>query len=320
MTWFILTLSCIILWGVTDILYKASSDQNDPLSHYKTFVWIGIIMLLAGGIMSTWSDTLLTSLHAVKDNLLYLVPLCLVYAIALFFGLLGKKHLDASLVSPLENIDGAIAAIIIYFYYLITGYIHPEYQFGVIDVIATVLIIVGVILLGRQEQALFKQELLLDENKKKHRFGALVLFFPLLYNLADVFSSAEISGVVSEGTEVFIPAIDFFIFESVGFAIIALGIWLYMLIVKKHAYNPFQTEEMMRCGAATGETCGTITFIFAAGIKPTVTAPITSLYCLITLVLARIFLKERLTKKQYLSLAFLIVGIAMFGISQIFHM
>jgi drug/metabolite transporter (DMT)-like permease len=33
--------------------------------------------------------------------------------------------------------------------------------------------------------------------------------------------------------------------------------------------------------------------------------------------LARIFLKERLTKKQYLSLVFLIAGIALLGISEI---
>ena len=61
MSWFILTLACIILWGVADILYKVSLDYNDSLSHYKSFVWIGIIMVLAGCVMSTWSNTLLDS-------------------------------------------------------------------------------------------------------------------------------------------------------------------------------------------------------------------------------------------------------------------
>ena len=96
MNWFLLILGCIILWSVTDILYKVSSPHDDPLSHYKTFVWIGIVMAIAGGIMSTWSDTLLDSIKMVKDNVLYLVPLCLVYAVALFFGLMGKKYLAAS--------------------------------------------------------------------------------------------------------------------------------------------------------------------------------------------------------------------------------
>jgi drug/metabolite transporter (DMT)-like permease len=58
-------------------------------------------------------------------------------------------------------------------------------------------------------------------------------------------------------------------------------------------------------------------FIFAASINPVLTTPITSLYFLVTIVLARVFLKERLTKKQYISMAFLMAGIVLFGISGI---
>ena len=317
MTWFLLTLACIVLWGITDILYRASSDQNDPLSHYKTFIWIGIIMTVAACIMSTWSDTLADTINMVRGDVLYLVPLCLVYAIALFFGLLGKKHLYASVISPLENIDGAMGVLIIYFYYLLTGYIHPDYSFKTIDLIAAAAIIAGVILLGSQEQELLKQEAHLREDKKKHRYGALALFFPLIYNLADVFSVAEISGIVSTGAEGTIPAIDFFILECAGFALVSVCMWLYLLIAKKYAYNPFDEGELIRCGAATGETFGTMTFLLAAGINPVLTGPVTSSYCIVTIILARIFLKERLTKKQYVSLALLLFGIALLGISDI---
>ena len=324
MNWFILTLACIILWSVTDILYKASFYKDDPLSYYKSFVWVGLVMALAGFVMSNWSDTLLDSIKIVKDDVLYLVPLCLVYAFAWFFGLVGNKHLGASVVSTIENIDGALVTIIVYYYYLLTGYIHPSYKIGAMDVIATVFIIIGVILLGKEEQALMRKEMNLSEDKKKHRFGALALFFPIIYTLIDVFSIAEIggvnanSGIVTAGEEGSIPAIDFFIFECAGFALVTICVWLYMLIVKKYIYNPFQEEELIRCGAATGETVGTMAFIFAASINPILTAPITSLYCLVTIILARIFLKERLNKKQFISLAFLIVGIALFGISGIF--
>ena len=321
MTWLILTLACILLWGITDILYKATFHKDDPLSYHKSFVWVGIIMALAGFIMSNWSDTLLESVKMVKDDVVYLIPLCLVYAFAWFFGLLGNKHLEASVVSTVENIDGALVAIIIYYYYLLTGYIDPAYKIGIVDVIATVLVIIGVILIGREEQSLMRKEMHLDDNKKKHRFGALALFFPIIYTLIDVFSIAEIggvtanSGIVTAGDEAFIPAIDFFIFECAGFMLVAIFVWLYMAIVKKHIYNPFQEEELIRCGAAAGETAGTMAFIFAASLNPVLTAPVTSLYCLVTIVLARIFLKERLTKKQFISLAFLVAGIALFGIS-----
>ena len=318
MTWLILTLSCIILWGITDILYKKSSDYNDPLSQYKTFVWIGIVMAPAGVIMAICSDTLLDSIMMVKDNL-YLIPLCVFYAIALFFGLLGAKHLDASVVSPLENIDGAMAAIILYFFFLFTGRSHITDKIGLVQLVGTVAIVVGVVLLGIQEQSLSKQETHLSENKKRHRLGALALIFPIVYNLVDAVSMVAVGITVSEETDVAIPDIDFFIFESLGFVVVAICVWFYMLIIKKYKYNPFKKEELVRCGAATGETFGTMAFTFAVGISPILTAPITSSYCFVTIVLARIFLKERLTKKQYLSLAFLVVGIALLGVSEIIN-
>ena len=318
MTWLMLTFACIILWGITDILYKKSSNYNDPLSQYKTFVWIGIVMAPAGIIMALCSETLLDSIMMVKDNL-YFIPLCVFYAIALFFGLLGAKHLDASVVSPLENIDGAMAAIILYFFFLFTGRSHITDKIGLVQLVGTVAIVVGVVLLGIQEQSLSKQETHLSENKKRHRLGALALIFPFVYNLVDAVSMVAVGITVSEETDVAIPDIDFFIFESLGFVVVAICIWFYMLIIKKYKYDPFKKEELVRCGAATGETFGTMAFTFAVGISPILTAPITSSYCLVTIVLARIFLKERLTKKQYLSLAFLVAGIALLGVSEIIN-
>ena len=318
MTWLLLTLSCVILWGITDILLKKSLDYSDSLSQYKTFVWIGIVMAPAGVIMAICSDTLLDSIMMVKDNL-YLIPLCVFYAIALFFGLLGAKHLDASVVSPLENIDGAMAAIILYFFFLFTGRSHITDKIGLVQLVGTVAIVVGVVLLGIQEQSLSKQETHLSENKKRHRLGALALIFPIVYNLVDAVSMVAVGITVSEETDVAIPDIDFFIFESLGFVVVAICVWFYMLIIKKYKYNPFKKEELVRCGAATGETFGTMAFTFAVGISPILTAPITSSYCFVTIVLARIFLKERLTKKQYLSLAFLVVGIALLGVSEIIN-
>ena len=317
MPWFILTLSCIILWGFTDILLKKSLHHSDPLSQFKTFIWIGLVMTLAGCIMAICSDTLLNSIKMVGDNL-YLIPLCIFYVIALFFGLLGTKHLEASVVSPLENIDGAIASIILYFFFLFTDSTNLTDKVGIMDIIGTIAIVVGVVFLGIQEQKFSNQEINLDKNKKKHRLGALALIFPIVYNLVDAASMVAMGITVSGEAEVSIPDIDFFIFECAGFAIAAVFVWLYLLIVKKCVYNPFKKTELTRCGAGVSDTLGTMAFTFAIALNPILTAPITSSYCLVTIILARIFLKERLTKKQYLILAILLIGIALLGVSEIF--
>ena len=317
MTWFLLTLICILAWGATDILYKKSVNHDDPLAHYKTYVWIGLVIALSGGGGALFSSTVADSIRVLPDNL-YLIPLCVFYAIAMFFGLLGAKHLDASVVSPLENIDGAMAAIMLYIFFLFTGRDNVTDNIGLMDVVGTAIIVVGVILLGIQEHRLAKQEESLGKEKKKHRLGALALIFPLIYNLVDAVSVVAMGITVSGETEISIPDIDFFFFESLGFLAVAIFVWLYMLIAKKYVYNPFQKTELTRCGAAICETLGTLTFTFAVGISPILTAPITSSYCLVTIVLARIFLKERLSRKQYLSLAFVVIGIALLGVSEVF--
>ena len=147
----------------------------------------------------------------------------------------------------------------------------------------------------------------------------MALIFPIVYNLADAVSMVATGIMVSGEMEFSIPDIDYVFFESFAFSVFALLVWLYILIAKKHMYNPFKKTEIYCCSAAICETIGTIAFTFAVAINPILTAPITSSYCLVTIILARIFLKERLTKKQYLSLAFLVTGIALLGVSEIIY-
>lgn len=316
MPWIVITVTCILFWGFTGILYKKSSEYSDPLSHFKCLVWIGIVMGIAGTIMLFCSDTIGESIVALKDNL-YLIPVALLYPIALFFGLIGNRHLDASVISPLENIDGAIAAVILYFYFLFTKNTEVTSSVTTLDMVAVGLTILGVVALGIQEQKLSKTEEGVLEHKKRHRLGAIAIIFPLIYNLVDALSMVATGITVSEATSSGISDIDFFIFESLGFVFVGLFFWLYMIITKKYVYNPFKKTEISKCGAAIGETGGTMLFIFAVALNPILTAPIVASYCLVTIFLARIFLKEKLTKKQYLCLALLLAGIILLSISEI---
>ena len=68
MIWFLLTLSCIVLWGFTDILLKKSLHYADPLSQFKTFIWMGLVMTLAGVVMAICSNTLPQSIIMTKGT------------------------------------------------------------------------------------------------------------------------------------------------------------------------------------------------------------------------------------------------------------
>lgn len=317
MTWLIFTLICIVSWGLTDILYKKASDYNDSFSHIKCLIWNGIVMAIVGAVLGSVSETFTTSLAMLPQNI-HLVFAGFLYPIALLFGLMGKRHLDASVFSPLENIDGALAAIILYIYFLLVGETSIIDGVGALDIVGTVLIVFGVIFLGIQEHNLSKQELGIEESKKRHRLGALALLFPIVYNLVDAVSMVIVGITVNESTENGIPDIDFVVFETFCFVVVALIAWIYLLVAKKQVYNPFKKTEITKCGAAVFEMSGTMMFVFAVAIDPILTAPVVSSYCLVTIIAARIFLKEKLNKKQYLSILFLVLGIALLGFSEIF--
>ena len=61
--------------------------------------------------------------------------------------------------------------------------------------------------------------------------------------------------------------------------------------------------------AAVFETSGQFTYVFAMSGNGAIAAPIISAVCVVSLLLSRIFLKERLTKLQYFFLFLVILGI-----------
>ena len=72
-----------------------------------------------------------------------------------------------------------------------------------------------------------------------------------------------------------------------------------MLIKTKKAYNPFALKELRTKGsAACFEEFGQIFYVFAMASKPMLAAPMIASYCIVSVILSRIFLKEKL-KCQY---------------------
>ena len=66
--------------------------------------------------------------------------------------------------------------------------------------------------------------------------------------------------------------------------------------------------------AALCETAGQFTYVFAMSGNGTIAAPIISSVCVFSVILSRIFLKEKLTKKQYFFIGLVLIGIIVLGI------
>ncbi|MBO5928385.1 MAG: EamA family transporter, partial [Clostridia bacterium] len=61
---------------------------------------------------------------------------------------------------------------------------------------------------------------------------------------------------------------------------------------------------------------GQLTYVYALGSNDAVAAPILSSVCVVSLLLSRIFLKEKLNWKQYTFIFIVILGVLLMAISE----
>lgn len=313
MTWFLSVLLCILCWSATDLCNKRGTDPEDKGSHLKFLVWLGLVMGALSCLLLPWSESGLPVLFLIRKYREY-IPFALAYVLALMFSMIGVRFLDISVISPLENIDGAIAGVILLVYFVATGAIDDlSKQFTWLDPIGIVLILAGTIFLGMQENQAKKA----DSQHKNHRLGAVAFLFPMVYNLFDA-ASMVFEGVIFQadgGTAV--GEFDFLILEGIAFLVMGVGAWFYLLLGKKTLYCPFRKGELVKGSAALTEGLGNVLFALAIAQNPVLTPPVTNTYFLFTILGAKRILKEKLSKQQYICLFILSVGILLLGISEV---
>ena len=98
------------------------------------------------------------------------------------------------------------------------------------------------------------------------------------------------------------------------FALFALGLFIFMK-AKKVKFGPVP-QHKDKILAAIFETAGQFTYVYALGGVDAIAAPILSSVCVVSLVLSRIFLKEKLSWKTYAFIAVVIFGILLLAVAE----
>lgn len=339
MSWFFFALICLLGWGVADMFYKKSSDDNDNLSHLKIAVWVGLVMGVCAIVLlvigSVASDNVRLALGFGEErmsfggfwlNMLKYSPAAFGYIISMVIGYAGLRYLELSIVSPVQNASGGLSAIVMLVWFVVTGSIENiSEEYSVLDWVGTAIIVAGVIALAVVEQRLANKERQLEESiseevakeNKKYKFGALALLFPIGYCIFDTIGTAADGIILNEETGLGLGEIDVIILYGITFFIIGIGCWLYMLIRTKKPYNPFTLGEVKTKGvAALCEEFGQIFYVYAMAANPVIAAPMIASYCIVSIILSRVFLKEKMKLSQYLCVAAVVVGIVILGISE----
>lgn len=319
MSWFIFALICFFGWGLADLFYKISADENDTYSHLKTAVWVGLVM----GIVSICLLPFAESDFSVKTlftNAFKYSPASLSYIISMVIGYAGLRYLELSIVSPVQNASGALSAIAMLIFFIATGHMENISEaFSTLDLIGIFFIVVGVIALAFVERKLseieYRQETT-EKATKKYKYGALALIFPLLYCLFDTIGTAADGIILDESTGLGLGEIDVIILYGLTFLLASIVIWLYMYFKKNIKYNPFTKTEKTKGIAAMFEQFGQIFYVYAMAKNPVLAAPMVASYCICSVILSRIFINEKLKASQLACVVSVIIGIVILGISE----
>ena len=306
MNWLFFSIATALLWGTAQLFYKKGARPDEKYSHLKICVWVGVVM----GVHAIF--TLLTQDIGYNPvNILRYLPVSLFYIISMAFSYFGMRFLEESISDPIENTAGVICVLLFA--------IFMGDEFSVLTWVAVGVITVGVVGVSYLENH--------GETPRKKNLGkklAIVSFcMPFLYALLDAFgtflddafflvedvASTPLVGVTEETIE----AVANTSYE-LTFALFALGLFIFMK-AKKVKFGPVP-QHKDKILAALFETAGQFTYVYALSGNGAIAAPIISSVCIVSLLLSRIFLKEKLTWKTYVFIAVVIIGILLLAVAE----
>lgn len=293
--WLFFTLATTFIWGLAELFYKKGARPEEKFAHLKICVSVGVIM----GMHAIF--TLLTqNIGYNPENLLRYLPVSLCYILSMAFSFFGMRFIEESISDPIENTSGAIVAL------MCVIFLGKQIATG--SVIAIVIIVIGILGLGFLENSGDT-----DRKKKLGKKMAIIAFaMPFCYATLDALGTfldiyyleMETSPLVNV-TESTIEEVANTSYE-LTFFVCAIILLIFMWSRGERFEIPKQRDKII---AGVCETAGQFTYVYAMSGNGAIAAPIISAVCVVSLTLSRIFLKEKLTRKQYLFLFMVIAGI-----------
>lgn len=300
--WFLFTILTTLIWGVAELFYKKGAHENEKYSHLKICVCVGFVMGIHAIATLLFEDIGFDPVNIVKY-----MPVSLCYILSMACSFFGIRFIEESISDPIENTSGAICAL------LCAVFLHET--IGFVSVIGIIVICIGILGVGMLETKGST-----DRKKKIGKTMAVVAFaMPFCYAIIDALGSfldifyleLETSPLVGV-TEDNIEQVANTCYE-LTFFICAVLLLLFMMVKKVPFELKNQKDKML---AAVCETAGQFTYVYAMSGNGAIAAPIISSVCIVSLLLSRICIKEKLTSKQYFFIAMVILGIVILAINE----
>lgn len=302
--WFWFAVIALLCWSGSDLFSKIGcQDEKDKYSHLKMVTAVGIVM----GLHAAY-EIFIGGVEINLEVILTYLPVSALYIVSMAVGYLGLRYIELSISSPICNSSGAIVAVLT----IITVGIGDEVP--PVALVAVALVCIGVIGLGFTE-ANEDEELRRARQDASNRHYAkswIDIFIPIVYCLLDAlgtFADSRVLEIINEDSAN--------VAYELTFLVVGLVSLFYVTVVKKQRL--VAKQEAPKYTGAIFETIGQFFYIYALADTEHVAfaAPIISSYCVASVVWGRIFLKEKLSKKHYLCILTVVIGIVIMGILDI---
>ncbi len=303
--WFVFALLTMLFWGTADLFYKKGADDTDRYSHLKISMTVGLVMGLHALFI-----LLTTNLNYDFRNLLIYLPVSAMYILSMTVGYFGLRYLDLSISSPIQNSSGIVVTLLCF---VILG----QRIEGIPTWAAILLISGGVIALGFLEK--HDEDIRIKEGERKYRIGFVAFFMPIFYCIIDALGTFLDAYYLDDFSKTPLLNVTEETFEDVAnisyeltFFLVAVVLFVYVYLIRKERFTLH--KQGVRVGAAVFETAGQFVYVRAMSGNGMIAAPMIAAYSIVSILLSRIFLKEKLPLRQYIAVAAVMAGILLLGV------
>ena len=293
--------------------------EKDKNSHWKVVFFVGLVMgihffitLIGGAIIDNTIGV--DALPKVVASLIYTdfvpfdfiryLPVAALYILAMVMGYIGLRYIELSISSPICNCSGALAFILCFIFGIVSKEdITPTVIIGIS------LITVGIVALGFVENREDEEVKKARQEKANRKYAKSILAFllPISYLVIDAIGTV--------GDELIFAKTDITDYAAnsafeLTFFILAIFAFIWVKFVKKDSL--FKGGKHLLFGGLC-ETIGQIFYMSVMFSDFEEGMVIISAYCAISVLWSRIFLKEKMSWKHYLTIAVVIAGIVILG-------
>lgn len=298
--WFIFALCAILAWSGSDLFSKLGSRPEDKYSHWKMVAAVGIIM----GIHALYMIFSSEEAYELTSLLTYL-PISALYIGSMTFGYIGLRYIELSISSPICNSSGALVAVLCF--------VFLKQTMDIPQIFAVVAICVGVIALAvvenKQDESLRTERR--EKSNVKYVKSVKAILFPVIYLVLDALGT-YFDAFYLDGEEPILNEFQANTSYELTFLICGIIAIIYIFGIKRQRIQV--KSDAPKAVAGICETAGQFAYVYALASNAIVAAPMIASYSAVSLLWARIILKEKLTKWHYMCLACVFAGIITLGI------